>query len=125
MFFNRQLLHINVFENISLYKADIIELEQRVNALEIGKQYDITKDAVRKVEEEYLMKFRELKASLEQESMNGGDSSSTKELEELRNENQLLKQKNTKLEYRVQHMVSNMELMLDELMKLRKEQEQQ
>lgn len=89
----------------------------------MGQQYDATKEAVRKVEEEYLMKFREIKASLEQERAEGdGGVSSTKEVEELRNENQSLKQRNAKLEYRVQHMVTHMESMLDELVKLRKQQ---
>jgi DNA-directed RNA polymerase sigma subunit (sigma70/sigma32) len=36
-------------------------LEQRINALEIGKQYDATKEEVRKVEGEYLLKLREIK----------------------------------------------------------------
>jgi predicted nucleic acid-binding Zn-ribbon protein len=99
-------------------------LEHRINALEIGKQYDATKEAVRKVEEEYLLKLREIKQAIEREKQQSTSStsaaSSTKELEELRKENDTLKQKNTKLEYRIQHVVSNMEKLYDELKQLKK-----
>jgi predicted nucleic acid-binding Zn-ribbon protein len=83
-----------------------------VNALEIGKQHDATKEAVQKVEEEYLLKLREIKAAIAVSSGSegsGGTTTSSKELDELRKENDLLKQRNAKLEYRVQHLVTNME----------------
>lgn len=87
----------------------LAELEQRIASLEVAKTYDATKEAVVKVEKEFLVKFRKIKAALESESGSAGPNS--KELEALRAENELLKLKNQKLEYRVQHCVESMEKM--------------
>ena len=88
------------------------ELETRIAALEQGKSYDATKAAVEEVEKEFLIKFREMKASLQNESKGAARSSNdSKELQELRAENSLLKMKVQKLEYRVQHCVDSMEQM--------------
>lgn len=81
-------------------------LEERIKALELGKEYDASKEAVRKVEEEFLIKLREIRASLAKEGSSAGNS---KELEALREENAVLKKKNAKMEYRIKHMVHNME----------------
>jgi predicted nucleic acid-binding Zn-ribbon protein len=103
----------------------MMELERRVTELEMGKQYDATQAAVRQVQEEYLLKFRALKAQLEQEQgqMTNNNISSSKELQELRTEYESLKKTNAKLEYRVQHMVTHMESMLKELGQLRQQQQ--
>jgi len=95
-------------ESSSSTDAAMADLEKRIASLEIGKGYDATKEAVQKVEKEFLIKFREIKAALESEA---GTKANSKELEALRAENALLKQKNAKLEYRVQHCVESMEKM--------------
>jgi len=97
------------FFQTSSADAVVAELEKRIASLEVGKKYDATKEAVEKVEKEFLVKLREIKQSLEET----GSSSATnsKELQKLRAENAELKQKNQKLEYRVQHCVESMEEM--------------
>ena len=82
------------------------ELEQRIQALEAGKQYQATQAAVRKVEEEYLLKLREIREAIAKEG-----PADSKELQALRQENVELKKKNDKLEYRVQHMLESMEML--------------
>jgi len=99
----RQLL--SQFFLLLFLSQDIAELEKRIAALEVGKSYDATKEAVEKVEKEFLSKLREIRAEL------ANEGSSSKELEYLRAENEELKRKNAKLEYRVQHVVANMEKM--------------
>ena len=95
-------------ESSSSTDAAMADLEKRIASLEVGKGYDATKEAVQKVEKEFLIKFREIKAALESEA---GTKANSKEMEALRAENALLKQKNAKLEYRVQHCVESMEKM--------------
>lgn len=84
------------------------DLEKRIASLEVGKRYDATKEAVQKVELEFLIKLREIRAALQQE---GSTAANSKELEALKLENEQLRKRNEKLEYRVQHVVANMEKM--------------
>lgn len=85
-------------------------LEERIQALELGATYEATKAAVQKVEQEYLEKLREIRAAIVNEKGGNVTSAATaKELEALRAENKELKQKNKKLEYRVNHVVKSME----------------
>lgn len=96
------------------------ELEKRIEALEKGAAFDATKTAVHQVEAECLMKLREIRTALVAEAANtngaagaGGSvvavAASSKELQQLQTENDALKRKIAKLEYRVEHMVSSME----------------
>ena len=62
---------------------------------------------MQKVEKEFLLKLREIKAALAQEQ--GSSSSSGKELEELKFENNKLQQENAKLKYRILHMKDSLE----------------
>lgn len=79
----------------------------------MGKSYDATKAAVEEIEKEYLVKFRDLKAAMEDDRKGtaSSSSSSSKELDALRAENARLKARVQKLEYRVQHCVESMEQM--------------
>lgn len=99
--------------------AGVEDIEKRIQALEVGAKYDATKSEVQKVEQEFLLKLREIRAAITAEAQagaGGGTSliaaniGATKELEALRAENELLKKKNAKLQYRVEHVVY--ELML-------------
>jgi len=89
------------------------DLENRIKALEEGKTYDATKEAVQKVEQECLVKLREIKAAIEAERNGGGATVQSAELDALKAENEALKKANAKLEYRVNHVVSNLEALLD------------
>lgn len=80
-------------------------LTSRVQALEVAKEYDATKAAVQKVEAEFLEKLREIRASM----ADGSGGATSKEVEALQAENGALKKKNSKLEYRIQHMLTTME----------------
>ena len=80
----------------------------RIASLEVGKSYDATKEAVQKVELEFLVKLREIRAALQQE---GSTAANSKELDALKKENEQLKTRNAKLEYRIQHVVAYMEKM--------------
>jgi Skp family chaperone for outer membrane proteins len=102
--------------------AGVEDIEKRMQALEVGAQYDATKSEVQKVEQEFLMKLREIRAAITAEAQAGGGGTSslaavagaTKELEALRAENELLKKRNGKLEYRVEHVVNELMVLHDE-----------
>ena len=104
----------------------MVDLEQRILALEVGAKYDVTKEAVEKVEMEFLSKFREIRRVLllEQQSAlegNGALSGNTSSIiESLQKENEMLKAKTVKLEYRIQHLVSNLEELYDRTRKATK-----
>ena len=99
-------------------RMNLKDLEDRVKALESGKEYDATKQAVQKVETDCLLKLR----SIRQAMASGGDGSggssagaaSSKEMEALKTENEKLKKHNAKLQYRVQHLMSSVETLLSE-----------
>jgi hypothetical protein len=101
------------------------DLVRRVEALELGAAYKATKDEVEKVEVEFLLKLRAIREALAAGSTGAGavavDSTSTssKELEALRAENEALKRRNAKLEYRVQHVVGEMTRLYDQVVDLK------
>jgi gamma-glutamyl:cysteine ligase YbdK (ATP-grasp superfamily) len=86
------------------------ELEQRVAALEIGNKYDATKVAIAAREAEMLETLRQIKSAMAAEG--GGRSSSSTEVEQLKSENEKLKEMIDKQQYRIQHVVAAMEAML-------------
>lgn len=83
----------------------------------MGASYDATKSEVQAVEEEFLLKLREIKTALNS-SGDAAGAAVKKELERLQQENDALKAKNAKLEYRVKHVVAEMEIMYEKLKKL-------
>ena len=105
----------------------VAQLEQRIVALETGNQYDANKAEIEKIEMKHLQTLREIRTALLNEqgatSMNvsttaaSAAGSSTNAdysgLESLKQENELLKKKMIKLEYRIQHLVSNMEILYE------------
>ncbi|GAX22921.1 hypothetical protein FisN_24Lh210 [Fistulifera solaris] len=90
-------------------------LEKRIQALEVGSQYESTKQAVQNAEKQHLETLRQIKAAL----LNETGSSSSKEVERLMKENEELKKKNAKLEYRVNHMATCMEELYERNKQLR------
>jgi len=89
-------------------------LEERIQALEVGAVYQATKDEVQRVEADCLEKLRGIRAALEAEGAGAGSSSLAKELELVKAENEALKQKNAKLQYRVKHVVDELEKLYNE-----------
>jgi FtsZ-binding cell division protein ZapB len=93
-------------------------LEERIAALEVGKQYEATKVAVERVETEMLIKLRDIRAAMgESAAGTSAAAGASKEVEQLREENAKLKEKNAKLEYRIQHMLSHMERLFEQSQK--------
>lgn len=88
-------------------------LETRIRALEVGSTFDATKSEVVKVEEEFLVKLRAIRQVVAA-SEGGGAGAASSDLEALQKENEELKRKNAKLEYRVLHVVSEMEKLYQE-----------
>jgi len=89
-------------------------LESRVAALEKGATFNATQEAIRKREEEFLTTLRDMKASMleaEKDGKNGGASSA--EMDALRKENERLNAQVTKQAYRISHLVTGMEKMLE------------
>lgn len=99
-------------------EAIISQLKERISILENSKSFSATQEAVQKVETEMLLKLRDIRESLITSSSDSGNaitsSSSSKEIENLRSENEALRKTNDKLKYRVNHLVTNMEKLLDE-----------
>jgi len=81
-----------------------------VESLEKGATFDATQKEVDRVRMECLEQMRTIRKAVAESS---GDTASAKELEALRAENALLKKKNTKQTYRIQHLVSTVEVLLE------------
>ena len=63
---------------------------------------------MQQVEADFLVKLRDIRANIDG-SNSGVSATTSKEIDALRAENEALKKRNAKLEYRVQHMLHNME----------------
>ena len=88
----------------------------------MGVKFDATRDEVRKVQMEHLEQLRAIRAAM----LEGGTGTTAaaaaaaafrgggggKEWEALQAENQLLKLKNQKQEYRIQHLIGTVEELL-------------
>ena len=91
--------------------------------MEEGNKFNVAQDAIRKREEEFLVTLREMKESIlkdkQAENMGGGNNnaasaSSLNEITSLREENDRLKAKMTKQEYRISHLVTGMETLFEQ-----------
>uniref|UniRef100_A0A7S0CFV0 Uncharacterized protein n=1 Tax=Proboscia inermis TaxID=420281 RepID=A0A7S0CFV0_9STRA len=90
-------------------KNTIDDLTQRLTDLEKSKKVEATQVEVQKVQTEMLLKLRAIRESMLNENASQGVlSSSMVEMEKLRDENAKLKQKVTKHEYRITHLVRNL-----------------
>lgn len=93
-------------------------MEARVKALEDGAVFNATQAAIREREVEFLAQLKEIKDTIskeqwQQQGGGGGGASSSEELTSLKQENELLKAKLAKNEYRVRHLIAGMEELLD------------
>jgi hypothetical protein len=91
-------------------------LEARVKALEDGAEFNATQAAIREREVEFLAQLKEIKDTMAKELLQqgggSGGTSSSEELTALKQENELLKAKLGKTEYRVRHLIAGMEELL-------------
>lgn len=118
----------NVCGNVNDSDTIVAQLEQRIVALETGNQYEANKAAMEKIEMKHLQTLREIRTALlnEQSATMGVSTAAAASsahadqsgLESLRQENELLKKKMLKLEYRIQHLVSNMEILYEKSTKM-------
>ena len=109
--------------------AVIAELEQRIVALETGNQYDVNQAAIETVEMKHLQTLRDIRTALLNEQDTNANTNNTNSttatavsanngsdhsiMESLQKENDSLKKKMIKLEYRIQHLVTNMDLLYE------------
>jgi hypothetical protein len=81
--------------------------------LEDGVKFDATQAAVRQREEEFLATLQEIKDTMAKEAAAAtGGGASSEEMEALKKENEALKAKLAKSEYRIRHLIEGMEAML-------------
>lgn len=99
----------------------VADLRERVQALEVGQEYDATQAAVRDVQIECLTQLRAIQAALVQDGNStvattaaSASSPPPPHVANLQNENELLRQRNAKLEYRVQHLLASMEVLYNQ-----------
>jgi alpha-L-arabinofuranosidase len=83
---------------------------QRVEALEKGASFDATKKEVDRVRMECLEQLRTIRKAV---SESKGDAASAKELEALRAENATLQRLTKKQTYRIQHLVTTVDDLLE------------
>ena len=81
-----------------------------MSALEKGAQYDATQKAIRERELEFLATLREIKEEMAKEGSSGASSA---ELEDTKKENEKLKATVAKQDYRIRHLISGMESLLE------------
>ena len=86
-------------------------METRIKALEVGATFEATQKDVKAVESDCLAKLQAIREVMVKGDNGGGagGGASSKELQALQVENDVLKQKNAKLEYRVRHLVEALE----------------
>jgi len=96
------------------------DIETRIQALEEGHKFNISQDAIQKREEDFLVTLREIKKSMLKEKEEsggnaaGGGGGSSAEITTLKEVNDRLHAKMTKQEYRITHLVANMEKLLEQ-----------
>jgi hypothetical protein len=91
------------------------DLERRVRALEEGAKFDATQAAIREREEEFLLTLRTIKDQMaaEAEGQDGAGIGSSTLVASLQAENDTLKARLAKQEYRIRHLVAGMEKLLE------------
>lgn len=88
----------------------IKELESRISALESSKSFAATKDVLQQEQMKMLTTLREIRAALLTGEGNAlGSGKDLKEMEAMRMENEELKKKVSKSEYRIKHLIRAIE----------------
>ena len=90
----------------------IAELQSRLSDLELSKTHSEVSDAIQKERTEMLLSLRKIMEAMKAEAASGGAASS-KELAQLKAENEELKKVNAKQKYRIEHLVHNLRDTID------------
>jgi hypothetical protein len=93
-----------------------LDLQQRIEALEVGKQFEVTQSAIREREQEFLLTLRTIQDQMALEERGGsgvGSGNDGTTVKALQTENEVLKAKIAKQEYRIKHLVMGMEKLLN------------
>ena len=94
-------------------EEQIKELQTKIVNIDNQKQFSADQAAVQAAQMEMLTTLRTIRAAIVSSGNNLGASS--KELEDLKAENEQLKKTNTKQRYRINHLVKGMEEMQKKL----------
>lgn len=88
----------------------LVELQSRINNLELSKTHEDVSVALRKERAEILVSLRKVREAMKLEAGEAGGegASSSKEIEKLRAENEELRKINAKQRYRIEHLVHNL-----------------
>ncbi|KAL7554510.1 hypothetical protein ACHAWF_017967 [Thalassiosira exigua] len=89
----------------------ISDLQSRLRDLELSKAHNDASEILRKERAEMLLSLRKISEAMKKESAGGGASS--KEVDDLRAENEELKKINAKQQYRIEHLVHNLRELLE------------
>lgn len=92
----------------------IKQLQERIKALEVTKQFEADQALVQAVQTEMLTTLRTIRAEIASSSGND-NSASSKELQALKDENENLKKITTKQAYRINHLIKGMEEMQEKI----------
>ncbi len=93
-------------------EEQIKQLQTRIENIEKVNQFKANQEAVQKAQMEMLTTLRNIRESITS-GENGGSVYDSKELAKLKEENEKLKTINTKQAYRIDHLVSNMEKLIE------------
>jgi predicted RNase H-like nuclease (RuvC/YqgF family) len=98
----------------SLFQSDqssLEDLQKRVEALEIGSNFDKTQEVVQKEQMNMLMTLRSIREAMVTEG-GSGNAAGSKELTALQEENEALEKKCAKQAYRIEHLCEVVEDLL-------------
>ena len=85
------------------------ELEARIKDLENTQSFKASQDAIQQEQMEMLITLRKIRDALMNGDSNVSSAQDVKEMEALRKENEELKKKNSKNEYRIKHLIRSIE----------------
>jgi hypothetical protein len=91
------------------------QLQTKIANLEIQNQFKADQDAVQTAQMEMLTTLRTIRAAITSASTSSSNGASSKELQALKEENESLKKKTMKQEFRIRHLISGMEEMQEKL----------
>ena len=99
--------YIHIFFTRHVIVQEIAELQSRLKEIELSKSHSNTSTVLQKERAEMLLSLRKIMDAMKSEAGSGGGASS-KELEQLKAENEQLKKINAKQQYRIEHLVHNL-----------------
>mmetsp|Transcript_50718 Transcript_50718/g.99144 ORF Transcript_50718/g.99144 Transcript_50718/m.99144 type:complete len:104 (+) Transcript_50718:52-363(+) len=95
--------------------AAILELTERVAAVEKSASHAATTTAVREEQARMLIRLRGIREAMLTSAADGSGVTGGKDVRKLREENDDLKKKCQKYEYRIMHLVRNLEAAMEKI----------